>query len=97
MWNYIYAPAEYGPILPVSRAWNFVKFSVNLDWAFASRVGIAAQLDDAWPPAQAKGTLLRAGGLSPVAQGPLQPVASAHYRRPAGTSSSTGTTSSPRT
>ena len=79
MWNYIYAPAEYGPILPVSRAWNFVKFSVNLDWAFASRVGIAAQLDDAWPPAQAKGlavarwwalscrpTAAPAGGLRPL-------------------------------
>ena len=34
MWNYIYTPAEYGPFLPVSRAWNFVKGNVNLDWAY---------------------------------------------------------------
>ena len=34
MWNYIYTPAEYGPFLPVSRAWNFVKENVNLDWAY---------------------------------------------------------------
>ena len=34
MWNYIYTPAEYGPFLPVSRAWNFVKHNVNLDWAY---------------------------------------------------------------
>lgn len=34
MWNYIYTPAEYGPFLPVSRAWNFVKANVNLDWAY---------------------------------------------------------------
>ena len=34
MWNYIYHPAEYGPILPVSRQWNFVKYAVNLDWGY---------------------------------------------------------------
>ena len=32
MWNYIYNPAEYGPILPVSRSWNFVKSPANSDW-----------------------------------------------------------------
>ena len=30
MWNYIYTPAEYGPFLPVSRAWNFVKGNPDL-------------------------------------------------------------------
>lgn len=34
MWNYIYVPAEYGPLLPVSRQWNFVKHPVNLDWGY---------------------------------------------------------------
>lgn len=34
MWNYIYTPAEYGPILPVSRSWDFVKHPVNLDWGY---------------------------------------------------------------
>ena len=34
MWNYIYTPAEYGPILPVSRQWNFVRGNVNSDWAY---------------------------------------------------------------
>ena len=24
LWNYIYHPAEYGPMLPVSRSWDFV-------------------------------------------------------------------------
>ena len=34
MWNYIYTPAEYGPFMPVSRQWDFVKFPVNLDWGY---------------------------------------------------------------
>ena len=34
LWNYIYSPAEYGPFLPVSRSWNFVKQAVNNDWAY---------------------------------------------------------------
>jgi len=34
MWNYIYTPAEYGPFLPVSRQWDFVKGGVNSDWAY---------------------------------------------------------------
>ena len=25
MWNYIYTPAEYGPFMPVSRQWDFVR------------------------------------------------------------------------
>lgn len=34
MWNYIYTPAEYGPILPVSRSWDFVTHPMNDDWAY---------------------------------------------------------------
>jgi len=34
MWNYIYTPAEYGPFLPVSRSWNFVKKASNSDWKY---------------------------------------------------------------
>ena len=34
MWNYIYSPAEYGPMLPVSRSWNFVKHAANADWEY---------------------------------------------------------------
>lgn len=34
MWNYIYTPAEYGPILPVSRSWNFVTDPMNDDWSY---------------------------------------------------------------
>ena len=34
LWNYIYSPAEYGPFLPVSRSWNFVKHAKNMDWAY---------------------------------------------------------------
>eukprot|EP00440_Ansanella_granifera_P056074 gb/GFBE01060778.1/.p1 GENE.gb/GFBE01060778.1/~~gb/GFBE01060778.1/.p1 ORF type:complete len:828 (+),score=155.91 gb/GFBE01060778.1/:1-2484(+) len=34
MWNYIYTPAEYGPILPVSRSWDFVTQPMNDDWAY---------------------------------------------------------------
>ena len=34
MWNYIYTPAEYGPFMPVSRSWDFVKKPVNLDWGY---------------------------------------------------------------
>jgi len=34
MWNYIYVPTEYGPFLPVSRSWNFVKKQMNDDWAY---------------------------------------------------------------
>jgi len=34
MWNYIYVPSEYGPFLPVSRSWNFVKKAVNDDWTY---------------------------------------------------------------
>lgn len=33
-WNYVYSPAEYGPFLPVSRSWNFVKQAANNDWAY---------------------------------------------------------------
>jgi len=34
LWNYVYNPAEYGPFLPVSRSWNFVKHAKNMDWAY---------------------------------------------------------------
>jgi hypothetical protein len=34
MWNYIYTPAEYGPFMPVSRSWDFVKKPVDLDWGY---------------------------------------------------------------
>eukprot|EP00039_Didymoeca_costata_P002667 m.61818 g.61818 ORF g.61818 m.61818 type:complete len:831 (-) comp11450_c0_seq2:48-2540(-) len=34
MWNYVYVPSEYGPFLPVSRAWNFVKDPINDDWSY---------------------------------------------------------------
>jgi len=34
MWNYIYSPAEYGPFLPVSRSWNFVKQAKSSDWGY---------------------------------------------------------------
>ena len=34
MWNYIFQPAEYGPMLPVSRSWNFVKHQANSDWSY---------------------------------------------------------------
>lgn len=34
MWNYIYTPAEYGPMLPVSRSWNFVTDALNDDWKY---------------------------------------------------------------
>jgi putative isomerase len=34
MWNYILSPAELGPILPVSRSWNFVKEESSLDWSY---------------------------------------------------------------
>jgi hypothetical protein len=35
LWNYIYHPAEYGPVLPVSRSWDFVGGAVNSDWKCA--------------------------------------------------------------
>jgi len=34
LWNYIYHPAEYGPVLPVSRSWNYVTGAVNSDWHY---------------------------------------------------------------
>ena len=34
MWNYVVSPAEYGPFLPVSRSWNFVKNASSLDWNY---------------------------------------------------------------
>lgn len=34
MWNYIYSPAELGPLLPVSRAWDFVKQAATDDWGY---------------------------------------------------------------
>lgn len=34
MWNWIYNPAEYGPLLPVSRSWDFVKYAVSEDWGY---------------------------------------------------------------
>ena len=36
LWNYIYHPAELGPVLPVSRAWNFVGHAANADWNCAA-------------------------------------------------------------
>ena len=42
MWNYILSPAELGPILPVSRSWNFVKQEASVDWGYVvrSRAGL---------------------------------------------------------
>lgn len=37
MWNYIYTPSEYGPFLPVSRAWDFVKGRHDQDWSYVSQ------------------------------------------------------------
>ena len=34
MWNYVVSPAEYGPFLPVSRSWNFVKKAASTDWNY---------------------------------------------------------------
>ena len=34
MWNTIYTPAEYGPTLPVSRAWDFIPGKHDSDWAY---------------------------------------------------------------
>jgi hypothetical protein len=34
LWNYIYHPAEYGPMLPVSRSWDFVGGAANSDWSY---------------------------------------------------------------
>jgi hypothetical protein len=34
MWNYIYTPAEYGPFMPVSRSWDFVKGAHGSDWGY---------------------------------------------------------------
>ena len=34
LWNYIYSPAEYGPMLPVSRSWDFVRGAHTTDWSY---------------------------------------------------------------
>lgn len=34
MWNYIYTPTELGPIMPVSRNWNFAQNSINAEWNY---------------------------------------------------------------
>jgi hypothetical protein len=34
MWNAIYTPAEYGPVLPVSRAWDFVRGRHDPEWGY---------------------------------------------------------------
>eukprot|EP01062_Namystynia_karyoxenos_P016792 TRINITY_DN16186_c0_g1_i1.p1 TRINITY_DN16186_c0_g1~~TRINITY_DN16186_c0_g1_i1.p1 ORF type:complete len:784 (+),score=289.83 TRINITY_DN16186_c0_g1_i1:70-2352(+) len=34
MWNYIYTPAEAGPLCPVSRGWDFTNGKVNSDWGY---------------------------------------------------------------
>ena len=35
MWNWIYVPSENGPLLPVSRGWNFARGSVTPDFSYA--------------------------------------------------------------
>lgn len=34
MWNAIYTPSEYGPVLPVSRAWDFVRGTHEPEWGY---------------------------------------------------------------
>jgi len=34
MWNFIYTPAEEGPLMPVSRSWNFVQELVHRDFSY---------------------------------------------------------------
>jgi hypothetical protein len=34
MWNAIYTPSEYGPVLPVSRAWDFVRGLHDPEWGY---------------------------------------------------------------
>ena len=34
MWNFVYTPAELGPIAPVSRGWDFTKDAVSSDFTY---------------------------------------------------------------
>ena len=43
MWNYIYTPAEYGPFMPVSRSWDFVKGAHGSDWCECARMCACAE------------------------------------------------------
>lgn len=33
-WNLVYVPVEYGPILPVSRSWNFAPSPIGDEWRY---------------------------------------------------------------